>query len=83
MKTRVYLRVAKKKSGKTKVTVSTRALHGALEEGNYLKTPLPTVLIALDLTIPDKEFDAARIQLEANIAKTTPAVQVKQVVDDE
>ena len=52
--------------------------YSPIKFGEYL----PTVLVALDLEIPDKEFDAARILLEAKIQGTEPAVEVKQVIEE-
>ena len=53
-------------------------------ESNYnTKKSLSTVLMALDLNIPDKEFDAVRIHLEADITHTEPAVEIRQVEEGE
>ena len=74
MRKRIYLRVAKCKTGMS-VKVENNPNHQAIRIKNYL----PTILIALDLEIPDKEFDAARILLEAKIKETIPAVEIEQV----
>jgi len=74
MKQRIYIRI-----GKTKRNYIIRAEknpnHEPLKFGGFL----PTVLIALDLDIPDKEFDSARILLQAKIKETVPAVEIEQV----
>lgn len=77
MKKRIYLRVAKCKTG-----LSVRAENSPNYHPIKFKVFHPTVLIALDLDIPDKEFDAARILLEAKIQETEPAVEIKQIVEE-
>jgi hypothetical protein len=74
--TRVYLRIGKKSVGSCKVDASTKPNYQTLMHGREY---LPTVLVALDLNIPDEEFDAARIKLDINITHTQPAVEVRQV----
>jgi len=81
MKVRVYLKVGKDGRG-YKVQALTKPKYSAMEKGDkWSKRALPTVLITLDLDIPDTEFEATRILLESEIKKTTPCVQVKQVDD--
>ena len=82
MKTRVYIRIGKK-SGKPKVAISLTPKSDSLDSGSsYNKKYYPTVLIGLDLDIPDKEFEATRILLEAKIKETKPAVEIKQVFEE-
>lgn len=78
MKTRIYLRIGKTKRGAI-VKASTKPSSEAVYTGSYNKKYLPTVLVAVDLIVPDKEFDSARILLQAEITKTTPACSIKQV----
>ena len=78
MKKRVYLRVAKCKTG-----LSVKVENNPNYQSIRIKEYLPTVLIALDLNIPDKEFDKARILLEANIKESIPAVEIEQVEIEE
>lgn len=81
MKTRIYLRIAKSKAaGKIMVDASIKPKFEPLKTHAY-RNPLyqPTVQIALDIEIPDKEFEASRILLEAKIKEATPAVEVKVV----
>lgn len=78
MKARLYVRIAKNGS-RVKVQASTRPSFEPLERSNYGHEAIPTVQFALDVDIPDKEFDAARIRLEAKIKETTPCVSIKQV----
>ena len=80
MKKRIYLRLTNK--GKGKVVASTKPIFKSLDSGPGHTKYYPTVFIALDLDIPDKEFTAARIQLEAKITSTEPAVELRQVEDD-
>ena len=75
MKKRVYLRVAKNQSGLSVRLESIPNYHPIRVKRDFL----PTVLIALELDIPDKEFDVARILLEAKIEETNPAVKIEQV----
>ncbi len=77
MKKRIYLRVGKCKTGLS-VRVENNPNYHPIKLGEYL----PTIIIALDLDIPDKEFDAARILLEAKIKETKPAVEIEQVVEE-
>ena len=77
MKIRVYLRIGKSKKG-CKVVASNRPNFNALDTG-YNSPAYPTIQIALDLDIPDKEFDKSRILLEAKIKSTEPCVEIKQV----
>ena len=74
MKGKIYLRIAKLKKGFL-VRADKTPNHQPIKFGEYR----PTVLIALDLDIPDKEFEASRILLEAKIQETEPAVEIKQV----
>ena len=78
MKYRVYLRISKKGL----VRASTRPNYQALPGNDYSK-PQPTVSIALDLDIDDKEFEATRILLEKKIANLKPAVEVKEATEEE
>lgn len=80
MKTRIYLRVAKMKRS-YKAVASEKPKFEALTSGQYTKKYFPTVSLALDLEIPDSEFEASRILLEAKIKDTKPAVELKQVED--
>ncbi len=78
MKARIYLRFAKCKEGFL-VRVDKSPNLNPVRHGGYK----PTVSIALDLDIPDKEFDSTRILLEAKIKETIPAVEIKQVETEE
>ena len=79
MKDRIYLRVAKDGSS-FKTAASSKPIKEPLSKGTYnSKRYLPTVLIALDLTIDDREFDDARIELEISIDRAEPAVEIRQV----
>ena len=79
MKIRCYLRIGKTER-KYKVDVSTKPNNAALTKYHVNgEVPIPTVLVALDLIIPDLEFDSARILLTANIEKSIPAAEIKQI----
>lgn len=80
MKTRIYLRIAKKGS-RIKAKADLKANRAPLNNGyaNPYKEYYPTVLVALDIEIPDSEFAASRILLDAKIKETTPCVEIKQV----
>lgn len=81
MQTRFYLRVAKTRYG-LKVDASSKP---KIEPLNTIvgypnrKKYYPTVLIAFNLEIPDKEFDKARILLEAKVEETEPLIEIKRV----
>ncbi len=81
MKKRIYIRVAKHNTG-FMVKADKKPKREPLRASDYAEYR-PTVLIALDLDIPDKEFDAARILLEAKIQETIPAVDIGQVGIDQ
>jgi hypothetical protein len=74
---RIYLRVAKG-DGKYLVNASTTPKFEPLYKGTYAKKAYPTVTLALDLDIPDSEFEATRILLQQKIQATVPAVNVTQ-----
>jgi len=74
MKARIYLRIAKCKKGFL-LRADKSPNHEPIKFGEYR----PTVLIALDLDIPNKEFDNSRILLEAKIKETKSCVEIKQV----
>jgi len=79
MKDRVYLRVAKNGS-KFKTAASSKPIKEPLFKGSYHnKEYLPTVLVALDMDINDREFDDARIELNITINRAEPAIEVRQV----
>ena len=79
MKDRIYLRVAKD-GGKFKSAASSKPLKEPLFKGSgHNKRYLPTVLIALDMKIADREFDDARIELNISIDRAEPAIEVRQV----
>jgi len=79
MKQKIYLRIGKGKKGML-VSAHKKPNYEPHNNGyHYQRKHFPTVLIALEINIPDKEFEASRILLEANIEKTTPAVEIKQV----
>jgi hypothetical protein len=78
MKTRIYLRVARTKRG-CAVHAATKPNHAPLATPGYKPQYHPTVIVALEIEIPDKEFEASRILLQAKITQATPAVEIKQV----
>lgn len=82
MKQRIYLRIAK--TNKTvKVVASLKPSFAPIEGSKYLKTHYPTVLVGIDLEIPDSEFEASRILLDAKIKETKPCVEIKQINPEE
>lgn len=82
MKAKVYLNIGHYK-GKTKVTAHSKPNYKSIEMGNGNRSyPIPTVMVALELEIPDKEFDNARILLQTKIRETIPAVEIKQISAD-
>ena len=78
MKTRVYLRIAKSPRG-PKFVIGHKPNFESLSSSISHPIYYPTVLIALDLEIPDNEFEKSRILLEAKIKETKPAVEIKQI----
>jgi len=83
MKARIYLRVAKAKSG-FKSSVSLKPNFEPISSGSgYTKKWYPTVMMALELDIPDSEFNASRILLEAKIKDAKPCVELRQVTESE
>ena len=71
-KFRVYLRM----SENGRVTASRKPNFEALETPRYIQ---PTIQIALDLFIDEKEFHATRILLEQKITNSKPCVESRQV----
>lgn len=57
MKTRVYLRVARTATGKTKVVAATKPTSRPVTDANA--EPLPTVAFGIALEIPDVLFNRA------------------------
>lgn len=78
MKQRIYLQIAKDGS-KVKVECSLKPKFKSLLKV-YSKIPLPTIQIALDLDIADKEFDKSRVVLALTVKSSEPCVNIKQVV---
>ena len=79
MKARIYIKIANGRKG-VRVSASEKVDREPFLASTHNSTYyLPTVLFALDLDIPDKEFEASRILLNAKIEETIPAVEVKQV----
>lgn len=78
MKQRIYLQIAKD-GNKGKVECSLKPKYKSLMKG-YTKTPLPTIQIALDLDIADKEFDKSRVVLALTVKSSEPCVNIKQVI---
>ena len=80
MKTRIYLRIARTRKG-IKVIATTKLNYEAITTVKGYRSVIhhPTVIVALDLDIPEKEFEAVRILLEAKICSTQPAVKIKQI----
>jgi len=83
MRKRIYLRISN--YGKGKVIAGLRPNYEPLSNGYPPadRVYYPTVMVALDLDIPEKEFDVARILLQAKISETKPAVEIKQVKGEE
>ena len=83
MKTRIYIRIAKGKQGFF-VSANKKPVFTPLASSNGYGRPVykPTVQFALDINIPDSEFDASRILLAAKIKETVAAVDIKQVTND-
>lgn len=82
MKFRVYLRIGKtnpRKSKSSRYRVDASKYPDFKSLTNYNDEPIPTVQVALDLDIPDSEFDAAKILLETKIKDTKPCIEIKQV----
>ena len=76
MKQRIYLRIAKD-GDKAKVDCSLNPYYDALTKG---MRSLPTIQIALDLDIADKEFDKSRVVLALTVKSSEPCVNIKQVI---
>lgn len=84
MKQRIYLRVGKVGTGKVKIDATIKPNYESLFVGStYSKRYISTVTVALDIDIPDKEFEATRILLESKIQETIPAVHINQVQNNE
>jgi len=77
-KYRIYLRLTKK----GKVVASTKPKFESLKTSSY-GNYFPTIQIALDLLIDEKEFDGARILLEKKIKSSQPCVDIKEVNSEE
>lgn len=77
MKKRIYLRIGDG-TRSWKVHASTKPQLTPLRKNSYTNEYVPTVCVALDLEIPDSEFSASRLLLEAKIEKTIPALNIEQ-----
>ena len=76
---RVYLRISK--GGR--VEASKRPKFQSFDKLGYKgKRYSPTIIIALDLEIDGKEFDAAKILLKQKIEASKPCVEIRQVVNE-
>ncbi len=82
MREKIYLRIAKGKRH-PKVSASLKPNSESLYADANKYKPIPTVQIALVLDIPDSEFEASRILLQAAIENSMPAVKIKQVQVEE
>lgn len=82
MRTRIYLRIAKSQRGRVTVKAGTKPNYAPMESNTYNHTYHPTVMVALDLEIPDSEFSAARILLAQKVAQAKPAVEIKEVPNE-
>jgi hypothetical protein len=80
MKIKAYLKVAKTPKG-FKFEIKRKPCYKALNngEGRYMNTKYyPTVLVKINLDISDKEFDAAKNELDLKIESATPAIEISQ-----
>jgi hypothetical protein len=77
MKIPVYLKIGKSPKG-PRVEAKTKPDFKPFDSGHYNKKYYPTVLVKLNLDIPDKEFLAAKNELNLKIESTTPAIEIKQ-----
>ncbi len=80
MKQRIYLRIGKTGQGKYKVIANTKSNNAPIDNGSkHGRRFYPTVSIALDIKIPDSEFENTRILLDAKIEETKPCVEIEQI----
>ena len=84
MKKRIYLKIGRNGSS-IKVKAMLKPNYEPLFKGtkHYQPKYLSTVVIALDIDIDDKEFDSARILLEARIESAEPAVEIHQIKNEQ
>ena len=82
MKQRIYLRIGKD-GNRYKIDADKTPDYAPFwkMEKNF-KTYIPTVLVAVDLTLDDELFNPARILLETTIQNATPIANIR-VVNDE
>lgn len=82
VKERIYLRVGKTRRGLV-VQAHSKPVYRAIETNKTYRgsTYNPTVLLAVDLDIPDKEFDKAKNLLDLKIKSSQPAIELKEVTD--
>lgn len=76
MKGKVYLRIAKSKSG-YRYAIDRKKNNKPLNNGYYRKTYFPTITIALNLDINDKLFEQAQAEIDLKIADAMINSEIK------
>lgn len=76
MKEKVYLRIAKTKKG-YRYAVDKKKNHKPFDNGYADKTYFPTIIVALNLEIPDNFFDKASAELDLKIEDLETATDIK------
>ena len=84
MKTKIYIRVGKDPHASPNRMIKCEA--SSIPDFRPIMTStdraIPTVNFCLEVEIPDSEFTASRILLEAKIQDTKPAVVIQQVKEE-
>ncbi|GBR73139.1 hypothetical protein NO1_0571 [Candidatus Termititenax aidoneus] len=80
MKDKFYLRIGKKEKGFV-VKASARPIYESLSTNPYAGTPLPTVLVCLEIDIPDERFAAIELKLP-EIKDAKECLEIKEVSDE-
>ncbi len=62
MKEKIYLRIAKASPIRYLYKADKKKKHTPLDNGHYIKTYLPTIIVDLNLDIPNEMFEKAQAE---------------------
>lgn len=81
MKEKIYLRIAKTKSGYL-YKVDKKKNNKAIEASNYYSTAHPTIILSLNLDIADKLFEEALAELDLKVEEAENATEIKITTEE-
>lgn len=76
MKQKIYLRIAKTNSGYS-YKVDKKKNHKPMDDGYYKKTYFPTIVVGLNLEIPDRFFKEALAELDLKVENLEVASEIE------